>query len=78
SWRLEVHRIGLGEGFEKLNKQHQMIQKGFNAVKEMFQKSFMLRLDLLMAYSRKSFDLPSLDYCGQLESFIEKLYKKQG
>ncbi|KAF0556438.1 hypothetical protein F8M41_015351 [Gigaspora margarita] len=29
-------------------------------------------------FNVKGFNLPSLDYCGQLESFIEKLYKKTG
>ncbi|KAF0415321.1 hypothetical protein F8M41_007644 [Gigaspora margarita] len=102
-WGPEVRRIGLGEGFEKLDKQHQVVQKRFqcfegDVLKRFYAtarptnisswrilekagfesaKSEVENAEDPIDFNVKGFDLPSLDYCGQLESFIEKLYKKQ-
>ncbi|CAG8577078.1 721_t:CDS:1 [Dentiscutata erythropus] len=102
-WGPEVRRIGLGEGFENLDKQYQVIQKKFQCFDGEILKRFYAtarpinisswrilekvgfesaKSDVENAedpidFNVKGFDLPLLDYCSQLESFIEELYKKQ-
>ncbi|CAG8844488.1 44052_t:CDS:2, partial [Gigaspora margarita] len=68
-WNRGIGQSVLRKGFEKLDKQLQMIQKKFQCFEGDVLKKFYA--------TARPINISSWHYCGQLESFIENLYKKQ-